>query len=1254
MKKLQFCLVLFSVLVLALGAVAQVENGQFTGDVTDPSGAAIPNAKVTVTNLGTNLSVTTTSNQSGVYVARELPVGTYKITVEAPGFKTISNNNVVLHAGVIEHTDFKMQLGEAKEVVEVSGEVAAVNTEDSKLANTVNGAQVASLPLNGRNIYDLMLLAPGAISNAAGGDKGKSSEQGPSNIVNGTRQNFNGFLINGVSNKDLSGGPNNTPIQDSIAEFQQLTLNMSAQYGNSAGSVTNLITKSGTNSWHGSAWEFLRNDKLDANNFFLNHDGEARPPLRFNQFGGTFGGPVIKDKLFFFVSYQGDRFKTVQPPTPIVQESQAWRDAIAQFAPDSVANLLYTNFKPLAGGSGGVSLNDYTGGDFTGYLCPNVSLGNGANGAALATRFQALLGVTATDVTNAAATCALTVQPSVIGLDRTAPFLESSVINFPSQTIGNLFNGNEASGKIDYDPNDRNRFTAAFNWSVTTDNFGPFNASLSSARGFLNPQRNFFPNFQFSFVHTFNPRILNEFRAGYTLNKTSTQAAAPGVPQVYFVDGSAGFGSYNGYPQFFKDHVYTYSDLVSINHGNHNMKVGVDIRRNIENSEFNVGRPSYYFFDNLYFAMDSPYQENAGVDPGILSGNDPQLATNKRHWRNLEFGAYFQDDWKVTRRLTLNLGIRYDLYTRHTEEDNLVTNFILGPGQNLIDNIATGAGQVQNASVPCLFTSDGEGGAILNKAAGVRGTVGCGPDGGPSPGGFAAASSLGKGDHNNFGPRVGFAYDLSGNGKTSLRGGFGMSYEGTLYNPLSNSRWNAPFYSFDEAKNFLDGGIADVVYGPTTCGRTLGTCGPSGLPATSTGPPTNPGEGTGVQATGNIVGWAPNSPNLSFRSGLIFPSGIRDPYVYSYFLGVQHELVNRLVLEVNYVGTTGHKLFRAEDINRKAGGLLPVGGCTADTFGRQICGLKDLTTYPGTSIAQNPLGTLNPNLGQARNWRNVNNSNYNSMQVQLRRQASHGIAFNVAYTYSHSIDNGSTWHNNATTGNGAAAGDGYSTDFTLPALDRGNSTFDVRHRIVANYIWELPFAQHATGALRVLAGGWQVNGIFSYQTGTHWEPFRSSSANLHEISNPGSPCTAADIPGNCVNSGGDYNLDGQNIDRPNASTSSFDPSRSQWADGWRIGSGGTPPVFSSPCLGCVGNLGRNTFVGDKFANFDFALFKNIRITERFNMQFRSEFFNLFNNVNFKLPGANYAGNNKIQHGNFGQASGAFDPRTIQFGLKLSF
>ena len=265
MKKLQFCLVLLCVLVLALSTAAQIQNGQIAGDITDPSGAAIPSAKVVVKNKATDFTTTITSSQQGHYVANQLPVGTYSVTVTAQNFKVETHTNVVVNAGSITPSDFKLQVGSTSEVVEVTGAAQAVDTESSQLSQTVSGALVANLPLNGRNVYDLIQLAPGAVN-----VNGTDFENGHGTVVNGLREDFNGFLINGVSNKGLSGGVDNVPIQDTVEEFQQLGLNNSAQYGSSAGSITNLVTKSGTNSWHGSAWEFLRNDKLDANYFFNN------------------------------------------------------------------------------------------------------------------------------------------------------------------------------------------------------------------------------------------------------------------------------------------------------------------------------------------------------------------------------------------------------------------------------------------------------------------------------------------------------------------------------------------------------------------------------------------------------------------------------------------------------------------------------------------------------------------------------------------------------------------------------------------------------------------------------------------------------------------------------------------------------------------------------------------------------------------------------------------------------------------------
>jgi hypothetical protein len=1272
MTKLRCCLISLCILMFALTAMAQIQNGQFAGTVTDPSGAAVANAKITIVNAGTGLSVTTTSNATGGYQISELPPGTYKITVEAAGFKTFSDVGVTLNAGSTAHVDAKMTLGQTREVVEVTGEASQVNTEESKLAITVGATQIENLPLNGRNVYDLMQLAPGAVN-----VNGVDFENGHGTVVNGLREDFNGFLINGVANKGLSGGVNNTPIEDTVQEFQQLQLNMSAQYGNSAGSINNLVTKSGSNSYHGSVWEYVRNNAFDANNYFLNQQGVKKPPLHFNQFGGTFGGALIKDKLFFFASYQGDRFISSGTPQNILVESPEWRQAVIAGQPNSVAALLYKNFAPGVSGTASANLASYFGTDLSARFCDL----NDPTNLNIASRLLPIFGITQAEINSmntaqwgtGTQKCGNTPAAPFVGTvgDRTTPTSAGNLIpvqntsvavfGTQTQTLGNLFNGNEASARFDYNWNTNNRTFLQFNWFKSTDTFGPCIADC--ARGFYNPSRSFFPNGQLSYVRTLSPTIVNEFRVGYTQNNTGIVTKYPGVPQAYFDDGTAGFGSYAGYPQFFKEHDYSYGDMVSISHKNHSIKFGVDIKRNIENSEFNVARPSFEMFDLGYFAADAPAEQIAGIDPGFADGSTPHLASNVRHWRNLEFGGYFQDDWKATRRLTLNLGLRYDIFTRHTEENNLATTFVLGPGSNLAAQIASANAPfsaLQDTSTPPNYLS-----SCNPSTAGLNGD----PNrailaGACGPGGFAASKTLGKGDHNDFGPRVGFAWDVFGDGKTSLRGGFGVSYESTLYNPLSNSRWNPPYYSFNLATGPLNGGSEQLIYGPMTCGASSCSPNPSVAP-TYLGAGSNPNMGSGAQATGNLTGWAPFNPDTAYLTGIVLPQGIRDPYVYNDFFSIQREIAPKTVLEVDYVGTISHKLFRAQDINRQAGGLLPSGACVTDNLGRNLCSLE---------TAINPSGRPNSNYGTLRNWQNAVNSAYHGLQASLKKQMGHGLLINASYTYSHSIDEGSTWHSGSTTASGGAGGDGYSTDQALPGLDRGNSVFDIRHRLTLNYVYELP-GKNLHGFAGAVLGGWKYSGIWAMQTGAHWSPYTSSTRKLRAFDSTTGKydltCTAANIA-TCANLGGDFNLDGGKNDRPDSSIAQFGgESRKTWATGWCPGSAplvnANPgsgcgsnvtqsglPVLSAPCLACTGNLGRNQFLGPGQWYADMTLGKEFRITESARVKFEWQAFNVFNRANYLLALGGGGANNHTTFSNFGQAAGTLNPRQMQFDIKVSF
>lgn len=1226
-----FCLLVAMFAVAVVPASAQVQNAVLTGTVMDPQGAAVANAEVAVTNTGTSYTSTAKTNADGVYRLPELAVGTYKITVSATGFKKAVKSDVYLGVGVILRVDISLTIGQQAETVMVEAGAVAVQTEDTRLSETIGAGQVGNLPLNGRNVFDLIQLAPGAVN-----VNGVDFENGHNTVVNGLRPNFNGFLINGASDKGLSGGVSTTPNADIVQEFQELTLNMSAQYGNSSAAIVNVVTKSGTNSLHGSVYEFLRNDKLDANDFFFNQNGTPKPPLRFNQFGGTATGPVWKDHVFFTASYQGERFTTAPPAVPIQSEAPAWRQAVIAALPNSVAALIYGNFPTVSPGTPSVNLNQFAGGNLSGTVPGDFSFWQCQDNstAAIASQLQSLLGVTSTDQANLVAAGCSSVPGTRAGLiSRLTPFLNDNVLLFKSQTQGNLFNGNEWSTRIDW-VSKKDRVFGEFYWQKATDQFGPSNAS-SGIHGFRNPQEVYSPNFQSSWVHTLSPNVINEARVGYQRNRNDITTDVPGVPSIAFDDGSAGFGSYSGYPQLFRENVYSYGDLMTFVHGKHTFKTGADFRRNIENSEFNVARPSYYFFDQLFFAVDKPYGQVAGIDPGFVSNRPAELASNIRHWRNLEIGAYFQDDWKVRKNLTISGGLRYDLYSRHVEKNGKATTFLPGPGCLTPINGAC-ADWIANANIkagqPGCTTATQLAKAIL---AGV-----CGP------GGFAVTDHLGGADHNNFGPRAGFAWDPWSNGKTSIRGGFGVSYEGTLYNPLSNSRWNPPFYSFNLEFTPWGGGTVPqtVVYGPSNCtGITVGNpCATSGAAPTFSGASTNPGAGFGSQAAGNINGYFSGNPNTAFLTGIVFPQGIRDPYVLSYYFGIQREILPKTVLEVNYVGTQGYKLFRAENVNRLPGIALPVGTTVVDQFGRTWTGLGSRN--------------LNSNYGRLRVWENVSKSWYNSLQAKLTRQMSHGLMLNANYSWSHAVDTGSTWHSGATTANGAAAGEGFSGDVTKPELDRGNSIFDIRHRVVVNYVYEIPFYKDQKGLIGHVLGGWQYNGIWTFQTGAHFSTFCGIGAKC------------------------DFNKDGIRNDRPDAPNgNTFDISRQQWANGWfnvpgatfgcAIGTGGGPTCnnglpaqFGVPCLACNGNLGRNTLVGPGQWSTDQSLFKNYKVREGMTFQFRWEVFNAFNHANFTLPNSATGGNhaNRITSASFGKAgifgksNGTLGPRVMQFALKFIF
>jgi hypothetical protein len=1203
-------LALGMVVVAERSARAQATTGTFTGAVTDPTGAVVPNATVTVTNEATNVSASRTTGTEGLYTIPNLLPGFYTLQAAASGFKSLVNQHVELTVGYTQKVDFKLEVGQTTQAVTVEGQAPLVSTEEDTMSQLVTARQVQNLPLNGRNVFQLIQLAPGAVNTT--NLITEPGNRGFTTVVNGARVNMNGYSLDGITDKGLSGGSNTQPSVDTIQEFRVETENISAEYGSTVGANTFLVTKSGTNQFHGTAYEFLRNTDLDARNFFEYNKttptgeelpGTARSQFNMNQFGGTIGGPIKKNKLFFFGSYEGERTR-IGNPQIVVTESPQFRSLVQSAAPNSVAALLYKNFPAPAGNSStpcnGTSINISCYIPLSTYVTSLSGQCDTFNAACLSSAY----GLSA----NNPLTTALLNNPNM-------PMQQEIAASAEQESGNQFYNGNQAFGRIDWNGEKDKIFGSFFYdhyedplYSPGTNGGNP--AADVALRGFTTPITYNYPHLALGWTRSISPTTLNEFRAGWS------QAVNPevsvnnaGVPQISPDTLEVNFGGYNGYPQFFHEEVFSFSDIVTMTRGKHTLKWGGNLARNYENSEFNVGRPSYAFVDSVALAAGFVESESAGVEPGSVdvttgtSTGQAHLASNIRGWRNWEFGLFFNDTYKVTPRLTLNLGLRWDLYTPHTDKYGHVTQFVLPSGAN--ETVAL-------HSVNCFEDIAG--------ATGFNGQ--------PCNGGFAAKNgSLAPTDYNNFGPRVGFAWDVKGDGKTAIRGGFGVAYQGEIYNPLSNSRWNPPYYSFNssacgDGTNVYGPGINSCIFGPV-----------DGSAPTYTGPPTNIGHGpAGATANafgGNISGWNPYNSNAAILTGIVF-NDFRTPYVYGAQLTGEHQFSGNWVVRTSWIGTFGHKLYRAEDINRAFGG-------------RNLPGAGAGTPFPN-GVCTSSRGPYRPNClyGRLRVWENSVNSNYNAWQTVVDKRMSHGVEMNASYVWSHSLDTRSTWHSGATTANGAA--EGFSMDQALPNLDYGNSIFDSTNRFTLSFVWQLPWYSGQQGLAGHLLGGWQVNGAWSLHGGFPWTPY----------------CSGSSSPKGC-----DFNLDGVSNDRPNQPAfgnswtnvnTAFEgghPTQNLTAGAFYCGAdnplAGCTPSVSSTSTPFNGNLGRNTFRGPRYDEFDFSLFKNIKASERINFQFRFEAFNLANHTNLQQPSQAMNANSQ-----FGLATAAYFPRQIQFALKMIF
>jgi Carboxypeptidase regulatory-like domain/TonB-dependent Receptor Plug Domain len=1184
-------LALFALLVFILGGSvvrAQDATGRIVGNVTDPSGSPILGAQVNVTNVGTKIVQTTTTDATGFYQVLSLPIGEYEVAIESQGFRKEVFANQKLQISQSLRLDAKLAIGQTSETVEVTTQAANVETVNQTVGASVIGETIQRAPLNGRNVLDLAALQPGVTeTNPDSGAAGKYS-------VAGGRSDSVTYLLDGALNNDLlDNGVVYNPNPDTIAEFRIMESDYSAEYGRNGGGVVSVVTKSGTNEWHGSAFEFLRNDAFNANTFFNKVEDLPRDVLKRNQYGATFGGPIHKDKFFFFVGYQGQRLS---------------QQAVSGLGPVFTPEQIGGDFS-----NGGVPGN-----------CPNAVTGV----------VQFLQANPYFQADPAKASCGMIDPTKFNSISQkyiSAGWLPTDPSGSANYQGAHTDNNNEVTGKLDF------LFSEKDKLSVTLGGFrnptlDPFN--FATVPGFPNLGKNNHYILNGNYYHNFTPNVVNEFRA-YTQRTYQTQdfvgeklptasdlgfGVTPDNPtgpvNMWFDTGlQVGF-SENG-PTSFANNTFGFQDTISWIRGKHNFKFGGGLSAYQNNTVYDYyvnGEFDFYSYDY----GQGPATGNVLAD--FLLGAPSQLfqyPAAPSNIRSKAFNAFFQDEWRIKKNFSLNLGIRYEY--NQPKLDTQGRSFSIVPG--LQSSVFTGA------PVGMLFPGD--------KGA---------PVGTNFP------------DKNDWAPRIGFAWDPKGDGKTSIRGGFGVFYD--VLKGEDNLQFNGqpPFFSSTAPifPNVGPGQASEIPFFSDPFGS-------SGVP--------NPFPSKAPPPDLNFLD-AGFLPINAAGSVYVVDPHLRTPYTYQYNLSLQREIAHNTVLEVSYVGSSSHGLTSLIDVN-------PFTLGTTDRVLNLTSGNTTCTDSIGfTTSGADPAATCS--FAGLPEFKNVTKANYNSLQVSVTRQIAdtHWLGrtyFTFAYTFAHSIDNVSGFR---------------QRNSSVPTLDpnlfRSSSDQDIRHRITLSGGWDLPFDRMWSSGPKRLTQGWSVFPVFTWHSGLPYDVF----ANLPDRYFPGAEGTSGagdpyNTHANIVGPLTQFNpRTAQTFTNPNSGDTStgnywFNPNSLSNAQCTEPDFVNPPPVCTpgptmlpsnyqvvlDPSLATYGSLPRNFLRGPGYINFDMAFAKTTAITERTKLEFRAEFFNLFNHANFLNPGVNNLGNGIFSGSNggsnpnsslFGQITSTYDPRIIQLALRLTF
>ena len=1081
-------------ILLASHAHAQISGATLSGTVTDQSGGVVPQATISIKNVATGITRSNATSAAGFYSAPNLLPGIYEVKAEAQGFTSKIQTGVNLTVGEQQVLNFALQVGQMSQTVEVNTEAPNVDLVSSTISAVVSSATVRELPLNGRSWTDLATLQPGVNSIqtqpdfTAGPDRGKRGF-GNQLTIDGARPQQNNYRLDGVSMNDYDNSAPGSVLGgdlgvDAIQEFSVLTSNYSADYGRTAGGVVNAITRSGTNQFHGSVYEFLRNDALDAANFFENAGGIKKASFRQNQFGVSAGGPIRKDKLFVFGDYEGLRY-TKGIPTFINVPSDAARLGIL---------------------AGGTAANQQAGTTCT-------------NGTAPGHYLSPLASICVDD-------SAAKYLPFWPHATSTPAGSDTGSFTFSARR---LVTENFETVHVDDKLSDKDSLAATYLGDIT-----PYSAPDQLDDVLLNSRT----NRQIGILeetHIFSSSVTNSARFGFSrdaarndvglsainpLAKDPTLAAVSGQfaaqVNVSGVNSFTGGLGANGPGQFHWNSFQGYDDAFWT-HGAHSIKFGAAVERmQLNMDQLSESSGTFTFSTLSDFLTNQPHKFTAA-----------QSANPAEGLRQTLFGLYLQDDWRVRPNLTLNLGLRWEMTTVPTEvQGKLATLF----------NLFTDA-QPHCATI------------VTGSCAG----------GGP----LLPNTTL-----HNFDPRVGFAWDPFHNGKTALRGGFGMFDVLPLISVYFPATTVAPFQTTGFVQN-----------DPALPGKFYAGYNGVSLP------------GSSMSAS-----YYDRQPHRSYNM--------------QWNLNVQRELAPNLTVLVGYVGSRGVHLPLS---NNDRDIVLP----TKTPFGYLFPVVADNSTSPPTP---GPANTLNPNFGDINGVTYNGQSYYHALEVGVQKAMSHGLAIHSSFTWGKSID----------TGSAGGAGDQFSNSIGAPPWYdlrsiRGLSDFNIGRTLVVTLTWQVPSPKSLSGAAGWITSGWEFGGIYKVSDGvpftptfgTDGDPQGLNSSDTWDFPNrlTGPGCETLTNPGNPNN----Y-IKTQCFAIPTAPASFFAGPTPMCSSDPFFGSNaiGTPPQ----CFNLRGNGGRNILIGPGTSNLDFSVFKNFpvkKISEEFNVQFRAEFFNVLNHANFAVP-----------------------------------